>query len=281
MVKDNYPEYLENLIAYTLEVGNSIAGVKHAELSEGVIYAEGIGKKIFSHISCCYALLKGIKINFANGTYIEFIDNSSIAVLTRAALEAYLIFNHVFISAETEEEMVFRFHCWDLAGFIERKDFLAITDEGKETKKREAKSIQEKIIIVKENKVFQQLTTKQQSQIIEKGNWRLNKSWHDLAFDAGFNREYFKDIYSYLCSYAHTGRLSALQIMQLKNKTEQYTLAEPFIAYCLVIISKYLFDYVELIPATKAAFDKNQEAQTIAKIWKGIGESLKKENGES
>lgn len=267
---------LETLMNFYIQVGNSIAG-KNVEGQNGIKYAETIAKKTFAHIASAFALIKGVKVMLKDGSYVEFIDHSSIAILTRAALESYLTFNYLFISNKNTKEKEFRFRCWDLYGFIERKDFKAVGDISVKRKAEEAEKIKETIALIRNFESFKNLTPKEQTRI-EKGHWKLNNKWADLAEQSGFNREFFIDTYSYLCSYAHTGRLSALQIMQAQTKEEQTELVKPLLGFLLIIISKFIIDYVDLIPETKPAFDADKNGKHIATIWKSVAEELKKNN---
>jgi hypothetical protein len=219
--------------------------------------------------------MKGQKMNLSDGTYIDIVDHSSIAVLIRAALESYLTFNHVFISTLDLKEKEFRFLCWDLYGFIERKDFLAESEEAINRLEQEKKLTIKSIDRIRTFESYKKLKDKDKTKI-EKGYWKLNKKWADLAEEAGFGRGIFIDTYSYLCSYSHTGRLSATQIMQSKTKEEQMGLAKVLLGYALMILSKFIIDYVKLIPETKPSFDSNQKGKNTARLWKEIAENIKK-----
>ena len=266
---------LDTLITYYSEIHSSITG-KHLEGFNGIEYAESIARKTFLHICSAYSLSKGIKVQLNNDSSIELMDYSSIAVLIRSALESYLTFNHIFISPENENEIQYRFDCWDLAGYIERKDFQAITEKSIVRKKEESKLIESKLVQIRSNPYFLRLSTKEKKQI-EKGNWKINFNWGILAENAGFEKNYFKDFYSYLCSYAHTGRLSSLQIMQATDHKQQNDSGNMFLNFSLIILSKYIFDYVKLIPQLKPAFERNPKGKNTVLKWKVIGEQLKKQ----
>ena len=79
-----------------------------------------------------------------------------------------------------------------------------------------------------------------------------------------------------MCSFAHTGRLCALQIMQTKTKEEQIVLIEPLLSQALMILSKFIIDYVFLIPEARPAFEANKDGQFLSHIWKRLAEELKK-----
>lgn len=265
---------MEILMNFYVQVGNSIVG-KKIEGHKGIKYAETIAKKTFLHITSAYSLMKGLRVKLIDNSYIEFIDHSSIAVLIRSALESYITFNHLFISPKDAIEKEFRFHCWDLYGFIERKNFKAESEDSVRRKMQEQEQIKETINLIRTFDSYKKLSPKEQARI-EKGHWKLNNKWPDLAENAGFDKALFVDTYSYLCSYAHTGRLSALQIMQTQTKEEQSVLIESLLGYALMILSKFICDYVFLIPETRLAFEANKEGQFISSIWKRVAEELKK-----
>jgi hypothetical protein len=266
---------LDVLINFYSEIHKTIEG-KFIDGVNGIEYTESIARKTFLHICSAYSLSKGINIQLKNNSEIEIIDYSSIAVLIRASIESYLTFNHIFISPTTEGESQYRFDCWDLAGFIERQYMQATTERSISRKKEEAKLINEKLAIIRKSPHFIEFSEKQQKQI-EKGKWKINFNWYQLAVNAGFEENYFKDFYSYLCSYAHTGRLSSLQTMQATEYKEHKNRAENFLIYSLIILSKYIYDYVNLIPQLKPTFENNIEGKNTVLKWKAIGEKLKKQ----
>lgn len=274
-MKIDYKKDLNILLNYFIEIANSIKGEK-INGSKGIEFAEPIAKKTFSHISSLYSLSKGVKMILKDNSHIEFIDHSSITVLLRAALESYLTFNHLYIAPMDNSEKTFRFHCWDLAGFIERKDFKTESDWAKKRKENEIKLILEKKEIIKDHELFLELTPKQQTQLLEKGKWKINKSWSDLAIGANLDKGFFSDLYSFLCGYAHTGRLSTLQIKQAKTLSEQHEMVKSLIGFSLVILSKQIYDYAKVIPSVFPALNSNKEGKTVSETWKEVGEHLKK-----
>lgn len=266
---------LDILINFYSEIHKSIEG-KYLDGSNGIEYSESIARKTFLHICSAYSLTKGINIQLKNNSEIKIVDSSSIAVLVRASIESYLTFNHIFISPTTESESKYRFDCWDLAGFIERQDFQAIQERNILRKKEEAILIEKKLRIIRKSPHFIKISEKQKKQI-EKGKWKINFNWNQLAVNAGFEENYFKDFYSYLCSYAHTGRLSSLQTMQTTEYKQQKDNAENFLIHSLIILAKYIYDYVNLIPQLKPTFENNILGKNTVLKWKEIGEQLKKQ----
>ena len=155
---------------------------------------------------------------------INFFDSASINVVSRAAFETLLIFYHIFINPISVEERDFRYISWVLSGLIERQNFPIQSQKGKKQIEHEKEIIDAFIERLKANRHFEALSPKQQRAIIEKGNWRFS-SWSDLSVEAGLDETHGTSFYKYLCGYAHSGNLSALQIRDARSKHIQKELS--------------------------------------------------------
>jgi hypothetical protein len=100
-----------------------------------------------------------------------------------------------------------------------------------------------------------------------KGKWRLNLSWADLSAIAGFNKEIFRDVYSYLSSYSHSGGLSALQIGQAISPQEQKGLSVILMQYGLILMSHFIKSYNSLFPETKKNLKSKPEMEGLLEKW--------------
>lgn len=244
---------------------------------EWMIYVNGVGIKLFRHVSSLYSLYQGTKLQFGPNQFLDFVDYGSINVLTRAAFETALAFHFIFCEPADIEEREFRFMCWDYAGFLERQGFPTISDEGREVKVTEAKAMGKVKLEIQAHSSFERYTKKQQKKILD-GEWRLGQSWTSIAVAAGYSEKYFKSIYSLLCGYAHTGRLSVLQIQQAKTKVIQKELADVCIGYSCIIMSNFLFGYSSLFPIADRTFRSNLPAFNVAQMWRNIGQEISVKN---
>jgi hypothetical protein len=261
------------LVEHFIIVANSLKGRK-MPVDERIRFAEPLAKKAIWHIISALSLFNGTKLILTDNSYTKSVDFSSMAVLARAAIEAYLTFNYVLIQPENKEDQDFRFFCWDLAGFIERENYPEKNEKTKQLKQSEQKQKQRIIKQLEQNSVFQHLSNYQQKQI-KNGNWRMGKSWTELAKFASLHEATFKTLYSYLCSYSHSGRLSIIQIEQNKNFQKEKEFSKIFQTINLLILSRLLMDYVNLIPECRKVFESNERAVYITRIWNEIGNNLK------
>jgi len=260
------------LIEHFLVVGNSLKGKKIP--NDRVRFAEPLAKKAFTHIVSARSLFEGIKFKLSDNSHVQYVDFSSIAVLSRAALETYLTFNYVFINPKDKEEQDFRFMSWDLAGFIERENFPVKSQKHAQIAKDESVLKDKRIEDLAKNRVYQSLT-EPQKKLIKKGKWRIDKSWLQLAIDAGISESTFRHLYSYLSSYAHSGRLSIIQIEQTKEFNNEKNFSRVFQTINLMTIARLLTDYVKIIPDCKEIFEENEKARDITYIWEKVGDYLK------
>ncbi|MEO6882589.1 MAG: DUF5677 domain-containing protein [Bacteroidia bacterium] len=282
---DNYSEIhfeftiatakLDLLIKTAIEIGNRMKGKQFPENSP-IYYSEGLGQKIINHILSVRNLLNGYQFSYGEILFAPKLDYSSIFVLTRAALETYLALNYVFIAENNETLKQFRFLCWDLAGYIERKDMTATTEEDKIKKQVEAEAIATIKRELAENPIFKLLEQHDQKKAL-KGEWRLNFKWHDLAMKAGFSEAFFRQQYKFLCCYAHASRLSVIQIQQNKTIEQQKEMVISAIDTLLMVLAKHMYDYIEIMPELKEIKNDMTKYQIILN-YKYIGDNFLQPN---
>lgn len=268
----DYKTDFDLLIDAAIQIGNMMQGVKVEKSPVQFHLAEGLGKKIINHTLSARNLIQGYQLNLLGSRYEPKVDIASIAVLTRAAMETYLTLNHVFVAKECEKTRELRFKSWDLAGYIERADFTAKDPEHIKLKEKEVERANHRIQELEELEAYQELNSKKKNQII-RGNWRAGASWYDLAIESGFNSNYFSQQYKYLCSYAHSGRLSVIQIQQNETLKKQQDMAEPFMGTLMMILAKNMIDYIKIFPNLEPV-KQNKNLYPIIFLWKEIAERM-------
>jgi hypothetical protein len=260
------------LLKGAIEIGNRLTGQNKPTEIEGVYYAEGLGQKIIHHCLSVRHLFKGYQLVTDAHVYGATVDFASIAILVRAALETYLTLHHVFVASKDPEELRFRFLCWHLGGYLDRADFEPQNQAQISLKESEAQAIAELRANIQLCPSFLALNSKLQKLVL-KGNWRIDKVWADLAAEAGFQEAFFRQQYKFLCGYAHSSRLSIIQIQQRGDVAQQKALAKASVGVAMVVLAKFMFDYINLIPALREA-QHEFEAYPMIFIWKSIGEGL-------
>src|SRR5580692_9167713 len=119
-IDKHYDNLFTQLLATTITIGNKLTGKPIQKLSESeyVKLSEGLGKKIVYHSLSAKKLFEGYQLIMNDFTSPLNVDFSSIFILTRAALEAYLTFHYIYISPGDRSEHEFRALCWDYAGCL-------------------------------------------------------------------------------------------------------------------------------------------------------------------
>ncbi|GAT63648.1 DUF5677 domain-containing protein [Paludibacter jiangxiensis] len=264
---------LNLLIEHSINIGNSLAG-KGYPSSELKRYGEPLALKTVHHICSIQRLCVPKAFVHSTVLFQEVIDFPSIAALTRTALESYLTFNYIFVAPQSVEEKEFRYYCWDLAGYIERENFPTATEE---SVKRHAKEQEEKTEIFQKlacNSIYKNISAEGKKKIL-KGNWRVFKSWRDLAIESGLPKQYFDVIYSYMSSYSHSGRLCVMQIEQSRDIISQKAMADLYIQFCLEILARLIHDYILYMPDSKHVHEVNHEAAFYTELYYKIGNQIK------
>lgn len=271
ILHSDYELQFDTLIDISINIGNLMTG-KTLQESEIIYFAEGLSQKIINHMLTARYLINGYQPSGSKSLFNPMVDFASIIVLTRAALETYLALNYVFIAEVNEELRHFRFICWDLAGYVERENFQASLKENIALKENERTAIESLRNKLQENSVFKNLTPSDKKKAL-KGEWRLNYYWHDLAKQAGFSEDFFRQEYKFLCSYAHASRLSVIQIQQGKTFQQQKGMAWHCIVLLIVILAKHMYDYIEIMPQLNSIKNELPKYSVIL-YWKDFGDKL-------
>jgi len=271
-MEENYELDFDLLIKAAIEIGNRLDGQKNPTERETLVFAEGLGQKIIHHTLSVRRLFEGYQLATDKHLFVKQVDFASIAILTRAALETYLTLNYVFVSTQNVDELEFRFKCWHLAGFLDRADFDPKEEEHIKLKDSEKQATDKIKLEIQRLPFFNTLSKKKKDQAL-KGFWRLDNPWVNLAKQSGFSEPFFRQQYKFLCGYAHSSRLSIIQIQQSKELEQQKEMAKASISVLMVVLAKFMYDYIQLIPELKAV-EKDLEAFPMISIWKMVGENL-------
>jgi len=229
-------------------------------------YAEGLATKFFLHAASVLYLSRATNISDFPGTAVKFIDSASIDVLVRAAFEAFLTFHYVFFAPKTREEQDYRYWTYRVAGLAERQQLPVSTEEHRRKLADGKRELDDLLNKLRSNPLFNGL------QVL-KDKWR-QKSWRDIAIDAGFSEMLASHMYRYLCGYAHSGSLSILQIKKSLLKKEQSQLIEVSMITIAIVTASLVSEYSELFPRAKSALLADPEGTDIVHLWVQLGRTL-------
>ena len=217
-----------------------------------------------------------------------FVVSASIDVLTRAAMEAFLVFHYVFYAPTTMEEKNYRYWVYRAAGIAERQNLPETAYAHKQTKAEDKKELDKLHDKLKSNAVFQSLTTKQKTRFFEgkeRNLWRWKPdvkkvlSWSDIAIDAGFSKMLASHIYRYLSGSAHSSSLSILRMAQALINKEPEKLIQGSINTMNIVIANMIREYCALFPRAQDVLTKDLEGSNLVKQYIQIGRELDKYMG--
>ena len=192
-------EELMRLMHLLVDLAEDAKGTGHTD--ERYQDAEGLGLKVFCHVASALYLSRSTTLLDFPGVRVSFFDPASFAVLTRAAMEAFLTFHLVFVHPESEAEFEFRYCAWKRFGLLERQSFPVSTEEGRALQEQEAAIIREYEEQLRASAIVQGLPPKQKRRLDgEVWRWDLfsNKkrlSWPDIGEMAGLSRVYASHLY--------------------------------------------------------------------------------------
>lgn len=179
---------------------------------------QALAKKLIYHLSTIRSLRMG-SVLLAGGQEHQFVDHGSMTILIRAVVENFIVFAWIFGSGSSETAK-FRHSVWRYAGLRDRLGRQAITEQGRAVQAREGPEAEKLLIEIKAHPGFKALSNGQQKAITGRSDWKLGKSWGELAVEVGLSAGYFKAVYSYLCDYSHTSYAAALQVSQADVKAQ-------------------------------------------------------------
>lgn len=274
----DYIRLLETLIKVTEENKGTALGEDNRLLD-----AEGLCKKFIGHAASVLYLFRSTTLPDVNVTDrgISFFDAGSINVLSRAALESFLVFHYVFVEPQSNDEKGFRYYSWLYASYIDRQKFSSRTEEGERQIADEKKiidALKEKII---NNSFFKQSDEKKKEKLLkkmEKGNgaWRL-QSWTDIGVSAGLSKILSDHFYSYLCIYAHSGCQSAKQIGNAETAEIQKALCVATMKLIMIAMANMIKAYCQMFVKSNDVLQKDEDAKKLIDEWVNIGTSLQNE----
>ncbi len=259
-------QQLINILQQAQQIGNPTS-------NQWLYLAHDVARKATTHLLTLLYISRGTNLPDLEleGQKISFTDYSSANIVVRSALEAYLTFFDIFVRPD-DYERDFLLKVWDMNDFKGRLKITASSKEGKE----KIESIINQVNVLQKNlesdQYFLRLNKNQKKKAV-KGDWRLGRTWLELANSAGFSEKLFYGAYGMLSSEAHSGKTSINKLQStLSQESQMAQLALP-LKYGLIVMSQLIFNYAKLYPEGSFEFDSEKMA-IIAGAWKDVSENL-------
>lgn len=242
----------------------------YAPADSRLVRSHGLAAKLFQHAASAFWLSKGTRVPEMPDVGIDFGDHSSIALISRAALETYLVFYYVFLDPKTEDLFEFRFNAWMLAGLAKRERYPFQLAE------HQAQMTAEKPLYESYRKAIRQTTRfknlkkrkkglKTQQMVIRGKKWRFH-TWVEIATRAGFGPEYSRSLYDYLSDHAHSGSLAVLQVSEAQSPEVQLAYINSSLRMIMVVLCKMIGSFTERFPKAAQGLQADPEAAHICGV---------------
>lgn len=235
--------------------------------SERDLLAEAILVKFFNHATSILYLLRQTNIPELEASYL---DIAGINALTRAALEAAYVFAYLFELPKSDSEREFRADAWMLYDLITRQEFGAPPDQFKAQLEKERQRIEQLTARLKGNSLFASLPGKEQKTFVEGKKWRT-MGWKQIGLEMGLDAKTASSFYAFLCSHAHTGYISVLQVYQAKTDDQRRPLVSAQSSMLAVATAHMIAMYSRAVPSSLAELNKVPKDVEFVNMWKYIG----------
>ncbi len=254
-------------------------------------YASALAVKVFRQASSLNHLLSGTPIPYVEPV-TSFWDFASTTAITRSALEAYLIFHHIFIASTSEEERQYKYFAWIMDSLIQRKELypphiyesLRKIDEIKdelpdlksifENDDREVQKIRE---LLKDNKFFKELMASSEKERKDRYAKMLKEGW----FPGGWVHLQERipqlarlNTHQFLSGVVHSNYFHMRQIRHAKTQKEQQELSNLDISVFLVILARLSLELPLVFPQSRSALEGNPKATIFAEASLKASEKL-------
>jgi hypothetical protein len=229
--------------------------------------AEALANKCFLHAASAMHLATAPTLPVVGGAPI---DVSSISVLVRAATEAMLVFRFLFVHPEGRERAEFRYDCWRLKDLQERRQFPNPSPELREVLEREEPVIAGLSASLKSNPHFKELSAKQQKNLLS-GKGRHLDSWTQIGADAGLGVLARSAVYSQLCSHAHSGLTSVVQLRLNPTTEQQVAVVRVALGQLSVVLAYMIESYSQRYERSREVLDGDRQGVELVALWCGVG----------
>jgi hypothetical protein len=235
-------EHFEKLLALNYAVVEACYKKKVRDVE--FVYADTLARKLFQHSVTAFALWTQhtrATIEGIDGE-VHLPDWPSIQVLARACVETYLTFHYLYIDPKTQDEFEFRYCAWMLAGFTRRESFPTITEHGLQQIARDRVANERYRRRIRKTAYFQRLKSRTQERVLAGHNWHPGNTMSSMAARI-FGPQWGQALYGFMCSYAHSDALAAVQMKQCRSAEEAEHFADAAMSLIAPTLARMTADY--------------------------------------
>jgi len=220
--------------------------------------------KVMVHVGTIAVLAQG---RMSVGAPHRIHDFPSAGVLVRAAYEAYLTLNYIFVDPQADaEEKEFRRLSWGLAT-VEQEFALRTVQLGAGAITAAERSEADRIVADMESYLtFKRLTHKEQRALrrgLSRGMWLPpGIGWKHLAEIAGLSNLWREKMYPFWCAVAHCARGVAENAFDLFGQRAA-TLLHSTATFNAIVLAFTISDFMSLYPSSRNVLTAPQ-ASTVA-----------------
>jgi hypothetical protein len=231
-----------------------------------------LAKKLFRHMCSARSLLEPSPFRNSTIPPHSFIDHSSVAVLTRSALENYLVMTWL-LGGANESLREFRHNVWEYCGWKKRSKMAATTDDARTARHKAEADAAALWPLIQSSPHYQSYGEPQQVRL-RKGSWDVGWHWNDLAVEAGLHKTYFMSYYPFLSGHAHSDFIGTLQNGQAICIADQYMLGSANLQAILMLIGHFAHHYASLFPSANDVLLNAGPVRETAKKWQIRAEDM-------
>lgn len=230
-----------------------------------MISQHNLAKKLFRHMCSVRSLLEPSPFRNQVIPSHSFIDHSSVAVLTRSAIENYLVMTWLH-SNGNESLRDFRHNVWEYCGWKKRSKMAATTDDARIDKRKAEADAALLWPTIQSSPHFQSYVEPHREHL-RKGSWDEGWHWNNLAVEAGLHKTYFMSYYRFLSGHVHSDYIGTLQNAQAVSLADQYMLASANLKVILVLIGHFAHHYAGLFAPAEAVWRRAGTRRETAGKW--------------
>lgn len=266
---------LEDLFKFAFKLSKDTHGRRVDTRREEV--ASFIFTKICLHI---YSILRLIPRSSYNkpDKDLEIWDNTSIAIIARALIEAYYTFYYLAVDEVDQNEIDWRFLLWDFHSANFRVEKLKLLGSTHPELPQLEKNVQDLKKAIEIHPNFNKLDKGIQKKIL-KGDAPASLSNIKIAEKAGINPNYHKATYDYLSSYIHTLPHSISQVSAIQDTDTVIDLIKPILDECIGYSCFAIRDFIKRFPDQQVYLVES--IQKTISIWEYVLSNMGKNKANS